>query len=134
MRATLCACALLLTAAPAAAQERCTDTAAIRTCTSAVGPVRTRTVADLPGGDIAEAEVFAPAKYADSPGFARAAGGLILHLVPFSTVNERTGLFARLMKVRAHPSAPWVRFGRHDWRAVERDGVVRVEAMRMERP
>jgi hypothetical protein len=124
---------LIATAAPAGAQERCTDTPAARTCTSQFGPVRTRTVAERPGGDITEAEVSAPAKYADSPAFARAAGGVMLQLVPFSTVTERTDLFVRLMKSRHRPGVPWVRFGRHDVRAVERDGVVRVEAQRMER-
>jgi len=95
--------------------------------------VRIRTVAERPGGDFTEAEVFVPSKYAESPGFARAVGGVTLQLVPFSTVTERTGLFARLMKARHQSPEPWVRFGRYDWRAVERDGVVRVEARRMER-
>jgi len=131
----LCACALLTTmAAPASAQERCTDTPAARTCLSEVGPVRIRTVAEGPGSDIVEAEVLVPAKYADSPGFARAVGSVVLQAVPFSTVVERTGLFARLMKVRHHSDVPWIRFDRYDWRAVEEDGVVRVEARRMERP
>lgn len=124
---------LLAMAAPAAAQERCTTTAEVRTCTGEVGPVRTRTVAELPSGDIMEAEVVVPVKYVESPGFARAVGGVMLQIMPFSTVIERGELFARLMKSRQHPSAPWVRFGRHDWRAVERDGVVRVEVSRMER-
>ena len=131
----LCACTWLLAAmaAPAGAQERCTETPEARTCTGAVGPVRIRTVAEHAGGDFTEAEVFVPAKYADSPGFARAAGGVTLQLVPFSTVTERTGLFARLMKARYQSPEPWIRFGRYDWRAVARDGVVRVEAKRMER-
>ena len=136
MRAIMpCVCALLAAlAAPAPAQERCTETPAARTCLGEVGPVRIRTVAERPGGDVTEAEVSVPAKYADSPGFARAAGGVMLQLVPFGTLAERTGLFARLMKARQQPDVPWVRFGRHDWRAVEQDGVVRVEARRMERP
>ncbi len=95
--------------------------------------MRIRTVAERPGGDITEAEVFVPAKYADSPGFARAVGSVVLQVVPFSSVAERTDLFARLMKARHQSPVPWVRFGRHDWRAVEHDGVVRVEAKRMER-
>ena len=135
MRAILlCVCALLMTAASAGAQERCTDTPENRTCVSEFGPVRTRTVAERPGGDITEAEVSVPVKYAESPGFARGAGGVMLQLVPFSSVLERTDLFARLMKARRQSLVPWVRFGRYDWRAVEGDGVVRVEATRMERP
>jgi hypothetical protein len=119
--------------APASAQERCTETPSVRTCVSAVGPVRIRTVAERPGGDFTEAEVVVPAKYAGSPGFARAAGSVMLQVVPFSSVIERTGLFARLMKARQQTDAPWLRFGRYDWRAVERDGAVRVEAKRMQR-
>jgi hypothetical protein len=120
-------------AAPASAQGRCTDVPPIRTCTSEVGPVRMRTVAEISGGDITEAEVVVPAKYADTPGFARAVGSVTLQLVPFSTLIERTDLFARLMKARQQSPAPWVRLDRYDWRAVEHGGVVRVEATRMER-
>ena len=137
MRAVMlyaCGSLLMTMAAPAGAQERCTETPEARTCVSEVGPVRTRTVAERPGGDFMEAEVVVPAKYADSPGFARAAGGVLLQVHPFSTVTERTDLFARLMQARQQSPVPWVRFGRHDWRAVEGDGVVRVEAKRMERP
>ena len=128
-------CALLLAAmaAPAGAQERCTDTPEARTCLGEVGPVRIRTVAERPGGDFTEAEVSVPVKYADSPGFARAVGGVTLQLVPFSTVTDRTDLFARLAKARHQSPEPWVRFGGYEWRAVARDGVVRVEATRMER-
>jgi hypothetical protein len=135
MRAvTLFACALLVAVtAPAGAQERCTDAAAAHTCLSEVGPVRIRTVAESAAGDILEAEVLVPAKYAESPGFARAVGSVVLQAVPFSTVVERTGLFARLMKARLQSPSPWIRFDRYDWRAVEDDGVVRVEARRMER-
>jgi hypothetical protein len=137
MRAVpLFACGLLLlmtTAAPADAQERCTDTPPTRTCASEVGPVRMRTVAELEGGDITEAEIVVRAAHAGSPGFARAAGSSMLQLVPFSNVGERTGLFAQLMKARHRSPVPWVRFGRYDWRGVERDGFVRVEAMRVER-
>jgi hypothetical protein len=134
MRAAMrCACGLLLMATAAGAQERCTDTPPARICASELGPVRIRTVAELAGGDITDVEVVVPTKYAESPGFARAAGGSMLQLVPFSSVAERTGLFARLMKARHRSPVPWFRFGRYDWRAVERDGSVRVEATRMER-
>jgi len=124
---------LILATAPAGAQERCTDTPAARTCLSEVGPVRIRTVAEGVGGDIMEAEVLVPAKYAESPGFARAVGSVVLQAVPFSTVVERTGLFARLMKVRHQSDVPWIRFDRYDWRAIEGDGVVQVDVRRMER-
>ena len=132
--ARTCALASAFLLAPfttAFAQERCTDTAELRTCTGATGPVRTRTVAERPGGDFTEAEVVVPVKYADSPGYARAVGSVTLQLVPFSTVLERTDLFARLTKTRA-PSPAWVRSAATR-RAVEGDGVVRVEAKRMER-
>jgi len=95
--------------------------------------VRIRTVAEGVGGDIMEAEVLVPAKYAESPGFARAVGSVVLQAVPFSTVVERTGLFARLMKVRHQSDVPWIRFDRYDWRAIEGDGVVQVDVRRMER-
>jgi hypothetical protein len=124
---------LLLTATAVGAQERCTDTPPARVCASEVGPVRIRTVAELAGGDITDVELVVPKKYAESPGFARAAGGAMLQLVPFSSVIERTGLFARLMKARHRSPVPWIRFGRYDWRALERDGSVRVEATRMQR-
>ena len=134
MRAAMrCACGLLLMATAAGAQERCTDTPPARMCASELGPVRIRTVAELAGGDITDVAVVVPTKYAESPGFARAAGGAMLQLVPFSSVAERTGLFARLMKARLRSPVPWVRFGRYDWRAVEHDGSVRVEATRMDR-
>jgi len=128
-----CGCLLLSAAAPARAQQRCIEVPPVRTCTGEVGPVRTRTVAESVGGDVTEAEVVAAAKYADSPGYARAVGGLQLQLVPFSTLTERANLFVRLMKARRQPGVPWVRFGRYDWRALEGDGIVRVEARRMER-
>lgn len=127
------ACGLLLMATAAGAQERCTDTPPARVCTSELGPVRIRTVAELAGGDITDVELVVPTKYAESPGFARAAGGAMLQLVPFSSVAERTGLFARLMTARHRSPVPWIRLGRYDWRAVEHDGSVRVEATRMER-
>jgi hypothetical protein len=91
------------------------------------------TLAELEGGDITEAEIVVPAAYAGSPGFARAGGGAMLQLVPFSSVAERNGLFAQLMKARHRSPVPWVRFGRYDWRGVERDGFVRLEATRVER-
>jgi hypothetical protein len=124
---------LLLMATAAGAQEQCTDTPPARVCASELGPVRIRTVAELTGSDITNVELVVPAKYAESPGFARAVGGAMLQLVPFSSVAERTGLYARLMKARHRSDAPWFRFGRYDWRAVERDGSVHVEATRMER-
>jgi hypothetical protein len=130
----LCAGGWLLMATAASAQERCSETPPTRVCISEVGPVGARTVAELPGGDVTQAEVFVPAKYADSPGFARAAGGVMLQLVPFSSVAERIGLFTQLMKARHRSPVPWVRFGRYDWRAVESDGAVRVEAKRMQGP
>ena len=90
---------LAIMAAPAGAQERCTQTPTARTCVSEVGPVGIRTVAEQPGGDMVEAEVFVPAKYAESPGFARAVGGVTLQ-VTSQRVTERTDLFARLMEAR----------------------------------
>jgi hypothetical protein len=104
----LFACRLLLlmtTAAPAGAQERCTDSPPTRKCDSEVGPVRMHTVAELAGGDITEAEIVVPAAYAGSPGFARA-GAPQVH--PSSEPHGRSGWASQTQRASRQIGQPGV--------------------------